>query len=258
MKTSFSASACSLAAVLLGILPSGNSHAHGTMEGSRMLQVRLAGPSGGTPAAWNGTYYSWNQNSRNFGDYDQPGFLYANYVADGTISSAGANDGVQSWMDFSGLNTPSANWQKTNVDAGADFEMTWLASATHEPSYFEVYLTKDGFDVATEVMGWDDLEYMGRWSLEDPLYPVTLGIAPNPVDAGNVVTYNWTMAIPDDRSGHVAAVVVWQREDPAGESFFATVDLNVRPVPEPSSALLVGAGLLIGLRRVRRQGGRMA
>jgi predicted carbohydrate-binding protein with CBM5 and CBM33 domain len=253
MKIPYFLSALSLAAVLLCILPAQNSHAHGTMVGSRMLQVRLAGPSGGTPAAWNGTYYNWTQNSRNFEDYASPGFSYADHVADGAISNAGVNDGVGSWMDFSGLNTPSANWAMTNVDAGSDYAMTWLASATHDPSYFEVYLTVDGFDVATEVMGWDDLEYMGRWSLTDELYPVTLGSAPNPADAGNVVTYNWTMPIPEDRSGHVAAVVVWQRQDPAGESFFATVDLNVRAVPEPSSALLVGVGLFAVLRSVRRR-----
>lgn len=253
LKTFLSLSSFSLTVLLLGILPSETSHAHGTMEGSRMLQVRIAGPSGGSPAAWNGTYYNWNQNSRNFPDYASPGFSYADYVADGTISSAGVNDGVQSWMDFSGLNTPSANWQRTNVDAGDDFAMTWLASATHDPSYFEVYLTKDGFDVATEEMGWDDLEYMGRWSVSDPRYPVTLGSKPNPVDAGNVVTYNWNLPIPDDRSGHVAAIVVWQRMDPAGESFFATVDLNVRAVPEPSTAWLVGVGLFLGLRTVRRR-----
>jgi predicted carbohydrate-binding protein with CBM5 and CBM33 domain len=228
--------------------------AHGTMANSRMMQVRLAGPSGNTPATWNETYYTWNQNSNNFTTYDSPTFSYPDYVPDGSISSGGVNDGVQRHLNFTGLNTPSANWAKTNATAGSSFAMTWLASAPHEPSHFSVYLTNTGFDVATEQIGWSDLEFLGSWSMTDPTHIVTLGTGVNPIDGSALTTYNWAINIPTDRSGHVGMVVVWQREDSAGEAFFSTNDLNVTAVPEPSTigllALVLIAGAVIARRRI--------
>jgi len=229
-----------------------SSHAHGTVENSRMLQVRLAGPAGGTPAPWTESYYTWNQNSNNFPGYASTGFSYADYVPDGTISSAGVNDGVQSGLNFSGLNTPSPNWAMIDVTAGATFAMKWFATAPHDPSHFDVYFTKVGFDVATEEMGWGDLDLIGRWSSDDPANLVTVGAGVNPVTGGPITTYNWNIVIPADRVGHVAAVVVWQREDPAGEAFFSTNDFNVQAIPEPGTVGLVTCGVLLsGLGALR-------
>jgi predicted carbohydrate-binding protein with CBM5 and CBM33 domain len=231
-----------------------SSRAHGTVENSRMLQVRLAGPAGGTPAPWTESYYTWNQNSNNFPSYASPGFSYADFVPDGSISSAGVNDGAQSGLNFSGLNTPSANWAMTDVVAGSTFAMKWFATAPHDPSHFDVYFTKVGFDVATEEMGWSDLDLIGRWSSDDPANLVTVGTGVNPVTGGPITTYNWNIVIPADRAGHVAAVVVWQREDPAGEAFFSTNDFNVQAIPEPSTLALGGlAGLMIAFGAVRRR-----
>jgi hypothetical protein len=43
---------------LLLLLPAESSLAHGWTANSRILQVRLAGLAGGTPAAWNASYYT--------------------------------------------------------------------------------------------------------------------------------------------------------------------------------------------------------
>lgn len=72
---------------LLLLAISASAFGHGTLENSRILQVRLAGPAGGTPAPWNESYYTWNQNSNNFPTYAAPDFSYADFVPDGTTST---------------------------------------------------------------------------------------------------------------------------------------------------------------------------
>lgn len=211
--------------------------AHGSLENGRMLQVRLAGPNGYAPAPWNDSYYTWNQNSQNFPSYAQPSFSYAQAVPDGTIASAGINDGVQTPLNFSGLNLPSAGWQKTPAQAGATVPLIFLATAPHDPSHFEVYLTKQGFNVATQTLGWENLEHLGRWEIGDAQRPVTLGTRANPVTGGSMPSYEWNVPIPPDRNGHHAVVVIWQRQDPAGEAFFAVQDLAITAVSAPAAVL---------------------
>lgn len=228
--------------------------AHGTIEGGRMQQVRQAGPAGGTPAAWNDSYYTWNQNSRNFPGYAAPGFRYADLVPDGKIASAGSNDGSNGSLNFSGLNTPSAGWAAKPAAAGVAFGQRFIATAPHEPSHFDVWMTRQGFDVTTQPLAWGQLEYLGRWSAADPARPVAIGTMTNPISGGPATSYDWSAFVPGDRSGRHALLTVWQRQDSAGESFWAVQDVAVAAVPEPSAvaaAAAAGVGLLIRRRRPR-------
>lgn len=246
------AAAVVVTAVLVTSGAAAVAHAHGTMEYSRIYRVKMAGPAGGTPAAWNESYYTWNQNSNNFTTYASPAFEYADAVPDGKISNAGVNDGVQTALNFSGLNTPSAAWPTTPATAGQSLPVRWLATAPHDPSYFEVYLTRQGFDITSQSLGWGSLENLGRWKIGDALRPVTTGTAPNPLSGDTASTYEWSIPIPADRAGRHAMVVVWQREDPAGEAFFSTNDLAIT-VPEPASAGVVGGAAVVGLLARRRR-----
>lgn len=200
--------------------------AHGTLVNDRMYQVRVAGPNGHSPATWNETYYTWNQNSHNFPNYAAIGFSYSTTVPDATIAYAGINDGVQTALNFTGLATPSTNWIATPATAGQSFALHYVATAPHNPSYFEVYLTKQGFEVATDQLSWGMLENLGRWSLNDPTHPVTNATAPSP-SGGSSLSYDWAIPIPANRSGRHVVVVIWQRQDPAGEAFFAVQDITV-------------------------------
>lgn len=234
--------------LLFGAAQAPRLQAHGSLQNSRMLQVRIAGPNGHTPAPWNDSYYTWNQNSRNFPTYANAGFTYASVVPDGSISNAGINDGVHSGLNFSGLNTPSAGWQKTAVAAGGSVHLNWLATATHDPSYFEVYLTRQGFDVGAQSLGWGNLEYVGRWAVGDATHPATVGASPNPVSGGTMPSYGWDVKIPADRSGHHALVVIWQRVDPAGEAFLATQDLTVTAAVSPTLNVTLAADRTVSLQ----------
>lgn len=238
--------------LLIGLLNLHEAKAHGSLENSRAVQVRVAGPAGGTPAPWNDSYYNWNENSNNFLNYASPSFAYSDYVPDGSINNAGKNNGVTGHA-FSGLNNPSDQWNKLDAQAGAAHTLRFMASAPHDPSYFEVYLTLQSFDVSTTSMGWGDLEYLGRWSIGDSTHPVQMGDIYDPISGSTLKSYDWSITIPEDRSGHHAFVVVWQRVDPAGEAFFATQDIQVMGIPEPSSvALLIGMGATFLALRYRR------
>lgn len=212
------------------LLAASSAAAHGTLVNGRMYQVRVAGPGGHTPAVWSDSYYTWNQNSHNFPDYAALNFSYAATVANGTIAYAGINDGVQSGLNFTGLETPSASWVPTSATAGQSIALHWVATAPHDPSFFEVYLTKQGFEVATEHLQWSRLERLGRWSPNDSSHPVTNATAPSPA-GGMSLSYDWNIPIPADRSGRHVVVVIWQRQDPAGEAFFAVQDLAIAARP---------------------------
>ena len=218
--------------------------AHGTLVNDRMFQVRVAGPNGQTPAAWNDSFYTWNQNSHNFPDYAAPGFSYATKVPDGTIAHAGINDGVQTALNFTALGTPSLAWQAKAATAGTHCPLRWVATAPHDPSFFEVYLTRPGFNAASQLLTWTALEYLGRWSLHDAAFPVTNGTAPSPA-GGTSLSYDWSIRIPEDRTGRHVLVVIWQRQDPAGEAFFAVQDLEVSPAvvtAQPQLAISLSSG----------------
>ena len=208
-----------------------------------MIRVRVAGPNGMLPAPWTESYYTWNQDSNNFPAYANAGFTYSAAVPDGTIASAGINDGVHSSLNFSGLNNPSANWPATAATAGSTVSLHWLATALHDPSHFQVYLTRAGANTATATLAWADLEFLGAWAVGSAVRPVTTSTRSNPVNGGTIPSYDWTVPIPADRSGHVILVVIWQRDDPAGEAFFAVQDFSVAAAAAaPTLAVSVASG----------------
>ena len=216
-----------------------------------MIRVRVAGPNGKLPAPWNETYYTWNQDSNNFTDYAATGFQYSAKVPNGTIASAGINDGSQTSLNFSGLNNPSAAWPTTPAAAGGAVTLHWLATASHDPSHFNVYLTRAGANTSTGTLSWADLELLGSWAVGNTTRPVTTSTRANPVSGGTIPSYDWNVNIPADRYGHAVLVVVWQRDDPAGEAFFSVQDFQVAAAPAGTASLgvsLANGGVTLDLR----------
>ena len=229
-------------------LQAGRLQAHGNLENSRMIRVRVAGPNGTLPAPWNESYYTWNQDSNNFPGYASTGFKYSTTVPDGTIASAGINDGVHTGLNFSGLNNPSDRWPTTAATAGSAVSLHWLATALHDPSHFQVYLTRAGANTASGTLAWADLDFLGAWSVGSTTRPVTTSTRPNPVSGGTIPSYDWTVPIPADRAGHVILVVIWQRDDPAGEAFFAVQDFLVAGAPTLAVSMASGGVTNLDLR----------
>ncbi|QUJ69169.1 lytic polysaccharide monooxygenase [Photobacterium sp. GJ3] len=130
-------------------------------------------------------------------------------IPDGKLCSAA--DSKKSGMDL-----PSPYWQKTTIDTTNQGQLSVLyrAETPHNPSFWKFYLTKPGFDSATQVLTWGDLELIA--------------------DVGNIPTttinglkyYQMTITLPTDRTGDAILYTRWQRDDPAGEGFYNCTDIR--------------------------------
>ncbi|EKE77855.1 lytic polysaccharide monooxygenase [Gallaecimonas xiamenensis] len=129
-------------------------------------------------------------------------------VKDGSLCSAG--DSAKA-----GLDLPSGHWQKTSLAAGQAFDYLFRATATHNPSYWQFYLSKPGFNAAQQPLTWADLELIGE---ADNLSPVTLG---------GEKYYRLSLTLPAGRSGGAVLYTRWQRDDAAGEGFYNCSDIQI-------------------------------
>ncbi|MEM7383788.1 MAG: lytic polysaccharide monooxygenase, partial [Verrucomicrobiota bacterium] len=207
-------------------------HAHGTMANpkSRVLRVYEDLTDGGpnhpaTEAAighrGSDAYFTWNQVARFITPYDGAGASpYTRSIPDGQLASAANGTG----LDFSGLDLVGDGWDwpAEEVSPGP-IDLTWYATATHNPSSFKVFLTNTNYSHKTP-LAWDQMEFLGE---------VTH------TQSGSY--YHFTVNLPE-RTGRHVLYVVWQRIDPAGEAFFAAVDLNFSGRGSgPSGLPVVGA-----------------
>ncbi|MGL4475147.1 MAG: lytic polysaccharide monooxygenase [Shewanella sp.] len=126
-------------------------------------------------------------------------------VPNGELCSAGASAKL-------GMSNPSSEWQKTKIklDSNNQILLTFHASAPHNPSFWEFYLTKPDYD-PSQALTWDDLELVDT--------------------EGNVAVsddrkYRIKVTLPADRKGDAILYTRWQRDDPAGEGFYNCSDIN--------------------------------
>ncbi|UJX27569.1 lytic polysaccharide monooxygenase (plasmid) [Pseudoalteromonas sp. CF6-2] len=132
-------------------------------------------------------------------------------VPDGALCAAG--DSAKRGMDL-----PSPHWQRSDVipNANGDILVRFLASTPHNPSFWEFYLTKPGFDGATQVLTWNDLELVAEYGNLDFV-----------IDANNDRYYEMSVSIPAGRSGDAILYTRWQREDAGGEGFYNCSDITI-------------------------------
>ena len=198
-------------------------YGHGTMVFpiSRVYQVYQANPDNpafelaANAVAIDGTtsYYTWNEVSRNIAETVSAGlpegFDYSPWMPDGQLASAGRIDPASSDYPrtYAGLDQVSADWPTTTVTAGETIEADFYATAPHQPSVWDVWMTTPDWDPSTP-LNWAQMEFLGRPSVE--------------LDAGH---FYFEVEIPSNRSGHHVLWVAWQRDDPVGEVFISTSDL---------------------------------
>ncbi len=145
-----------------------------------------------------------NEVSANVASYNDMDAVKA-VVVDGQLCSAA--DPAKS-----GLNIPSPDWQKTAItlDENQQIELVFNATAVHNPSYWQFYLTTPNYDGFTPLT-WNDLEQIGE--------------AQN-VEAGSDKKYRIKVTLPSQRTGDAVLLTRWQRVDPAGEGFYNCSDIT--------------------------------
>lgn len=233
-RTEILAVACCVTLSIAGLAA-----AHGTVVSptSRVYRVYQANPSNpsfqlaANAVAIDGelSYYTWNEVSRNIPEAVQaglpPAFDYSPWVPDGQLASAGRVDPAS--PDYprthAGLDQVSSDWPTTPVTAGETIQVDFLVTAVHSPSVWDVWMTAPDWDPAT-ALNWSQMEFLGR---------------PQPILAGGYFTFD--QLIPDNRRGHHVLWIAWQRDDPAGEVFFSTSDIQIEDPSGPGDSYCVSA-----------------
>jgi len=127
--------------------------------------------------------------------------------------------------EYATLDEPSARWVPKQLTKHANglYHFEYTATAPHRTAYFRYYLTKQGFNIATDRLGWDDLELVH--------------------DSGSMgasAKIHAEFALPA-RTGHHILYQVWQRSD-SGEAFYPCSDVTLdgsspttpNPTPNPN------------------------
>jgi chitin-binding protein len=161
-------------------------------------------------------FRQWHEISKNITDYDNPAAVKA-AIPDGQLCSAGNvgaewDDRAKVWNDKSGLDAVTA-WSPTDIQKNAEgkIDIVYQAMATHDPSYFEVYISKPEYHVESAALKWSDLVLLQKVENVTPVnqqYKFA-------VDAG-------------DYTGKHVIYIRWQRKDPAGEGFYSCSDVNIK------------------------------
>ena len=228
-----------LAILVLAILAlSAPCFGHGTVifPVSRVFNVYQANPDNpsfplaAAAVAIDGTtsYYTWNELSRNISSAViaglPPGFDYSPWVPDGQLASGGRVDPISTEYPrtYAGLDQVSAEWPATALDAGTTITVDFHATAPHDPSVWDVWMTTNAWS-ADQPLVWGQMEYLGR---------------PSPVLGASHYTFDLT--IPADRQGRHVLWVAWHRDDPVGEVFFSTSDLLISGVVHPPNEFIRG------------------
>ncbi|MDD9178395.1 MULTISPECIES: lytic polysaccharide monooxygenase [Aliivibrio] len=207
----------SLSIAFIGALSSMGAQAHGWVEypSARQNTCYLDGgfwdntiPNQACQAAYDESgafpFVQRNEVAANVPNYKDMAHVQA-IVRDGNLCSAGDNAKA-------GLNVGSSHWQKTAItlDENNQIELIFNATAPHNPSYWQFYLSNSNYD-PTVPLTWGDLDLID-----------TAGNVP----VGEDKKYRINITLPADRADSAVLYTRWQREDAAGEGFYNCSDIS--------------------------------
>ncbi|ONK10981.1 lytic polysaccharide monooxygenase auxiliary activity family 9 protein [Streptomyces sp. MP131-18] len=126
-------------------------------------------------AMWN-----WNGLYRN-----NVGGNHQGQVPSGQLCSGGQTEGGR----YNSLDAVGP-WKTTDV--GANFSVHLYDQASHGADYFQIYVTRQGFDPASEPLGWDDLQLVEETGSYAPSQNISVDVS------------------APGRSGHHVVFTIWQ------------------------------------------------
>ena len=172
--------------------------------------------------------------SANVADYRNMAAVQST-VSNGSLCAAG--DGNKAGIDI-----PSASWQRTVVDLSQSqpLRLRFRATTPHNPSYWQIYISKAGFNAAAEALTWQHLQLIHQQ-------------ADVVADAGY---YTLDIPMPTDRTGPALLYTRWQRVDAAGEGFYNCSDIElVNDSSEPPTPVWFDKGAFVNLQTPAEVGG---
>lgn len=156
-------------------------------------------------------------------DYENLDYIKKDVVPR-NLCAAGANDRAQTFGDKSGIDSVLPDWRPDvlyhhieHVDE-LPIEISFCPTTVHEPSYFQVFISRPDYDY-TDELTWDDLEQL-------PLNGPSRLVTNEGVDESctHSQIYKIPVVVPW-RSGKFVLFVRWQRNDIAGEGFYNCADV---------------------------------
>ena len=172
--------------------------------------------------------------SANVADYRNMAAVQS-VVANGSLCAAGDSN-------KSGIDIPSADWQRTVVDLNQNPTLTlrFRATTPHNPSFWQIYLSKPGFDAAAAPLSWGQLQLIHQ---QDDVV----------AEAGY---YTLQVPMPADRTGPAVLYTRWQRVDVVGEGFYNCSDIElVSSSAEPPLQTWFDKGAFVNLQTPVEVGG---
>ncbi|MDG1854037.1 MAG: lytic polysaccharide monooxygenase [Verrucomicrobiales bacterium] len=175
------------------------------------------------------SFYDWHEVSRLVPEYDPESIeAYRAIIPDNQLAGAGR-------QKYSGLDLVRDDWPATSVNPGP-YPVIFDAWTPHDPSYFLAFITREDW-TPDQTLKWDDLESLSGTDLV--------------VRDGNY--YRFTVNFPPRIGKHIL-YVIWQRNDPAGEVFFSTSDIDFgdgKGIGNPSNG--IGDINIPGIKDIRAE-----
>ncbi|MEU3731371.1 lytic polysaccharide monooxygenase [Streptomyces sp. NPDC033538] len=105
-------------------------------------------------------------------------------VPDGQLCSGGRTEGGR----YNSLDTVGA-WQTTDITD--NFTVKLYDQASHGADYFKVYVSRQGFDPATQPLGWDDLQLVATTGSYAPSQNYEIPVSTSGLSGRHVVYTIW-------------------------------------------------------------------
>ncbi|RRS09837.1 hypothetical protein EAG18_04995 [Pseudoalteromonas sp. J010] len=139
-------------------------------------------------------------------------------VPDGTLCSAGDTN-------KKGMSVVSPHWQRTTIEPNAQntVAISFRATTPHNPSFWQIFLTKPSYDGNTMPLKWSDLELINEFDNIDFV-----------VDPEGKRFYKMEINIPAGREGEAVLYTRWQRNDAGGEGFYNCSDITIKSTGAPA------------------------